>query len=182
MPLGIRFAVCDDPAALPFEDGAFDLILNRHGAYDPKELFRLLRPGGVFLTQQVGADNDRDLVRRVLPGLPKPFPAQTLACQRPAFEQAGFALLHTGECHRPIRFFDVGAFVWFAHVIEWEFAGFSVDRCFEALLGMQRELEQTGAVTGTTHRFLLAAQKPPLPGPGKFPQTPEGKAPGGPKA
>lgn len=182
LPLGIRFAVCDDPAALPFEDGAFDLILNRHGAYDPRELFRLLRPGGVFLTQQVGADNDRDLVRRVLPGLPKPFPAQTLACQRPAFEQAGFALLHTGECHRPIRFFDVGAFVWFAHVIEWEFAGFSVDRCFEALLGMQRELEQTGAVTGTTHRFLLAAQKPPLPGPGKFPQTPEGKAPGGPKA
>ena len=136
----------------------------------------------MFITQQVGADNDRDLVRRVLPGLPKPFPAQTLACQRPAFEQAGFVLLHTGECHRPIRFFDVGAFVWFAHVIEWEFAGFSVDRCLEALLGMQRELEQTGAVTGTTHRFLLAAQKPPLPGPVKSPQAPEGKALDGPKA
>ena len=158
-PLGIRFAFCDNPAAVPFPDGAFDLVLNRHGAYAPGELYRLLRPGGVFITQQVGADNERDLVQRVLPGLKRPFPAQTLGRQRRAFGQAGFALLRAEEYRGAIRFYDVGAFVWFARVIEWEFEGFSVDRCFDALLGMQREIEQTGVVEGTTHRFLLVAQK-----------------------
>ena len=38
----------------------FDLVLNRHGALDPAEIARVLRPGGVFWTQQVGADNDAE--------------------------------------------------------------------------------------------------------------------------
>lgn len=51
-----------------------------------------------------------------------------------------------------------GAFVWFARVIEWEFPGFSVDRCFDRLLAMQEELEKTGEVRGTIHRYLILAQ------------------------
>ena len=44
---------------LAFRDGAFDLVLNRHEAYAPAEVRRVLRPGGRFLTQQAdsaGAD------------------------------------------------------------------------------------------------------------------------------
>ena len=40
------------------------------------------------------------------------------------------------EAYRPIEFFDVGAFVWFAQIIVWEFPDFSVDKCFEHLLNM----------------------------------------------
>lgn len=74
LPLGVDFQECADPSHIPFPDESFDIILNRHGAFDPAELLRLLRPGGLFLTEQVGEDNDRDLVERVLPGTPKPFP------------------------------------------------------------------------------------------------------------
>lgn len=158
-PLGIDFRACADPAAVPFPDGRFDLILNRHGAFCPAELFRLLKPGGVFLTEQVGADNDRDLVERVLPGLEKPYPHLTLARQRGEFEAAGFRVLRAEEAYRPILFFDVGAFVWFARVIPWEFPGFSVERCFEPLCAMQEELERRGQLQGTIHRFLLAVKK-----------------------
>lgn len=158
-PLGIDFRECSDPSRIPFPGGSFDLILNRHGAFDPVELFRLLRPGGLFLTEQVGEDNDRDLVERVLPGTPKPFPHKNLREQRAAFEAAGFRILRGEEAFRPIRFYDVGAFVWFARVIEWEFPGFSVDRCFDRLLAMQEELEKTGEVRGTIHRYLIAARK-----------------------
>lgn len=159
IPLGIRFAPCADPAAVPFADGSFDLILNRHGDFVPCELYRLLRPGGIFITQQVGAENDRDLVEQLLPGLAKPFPAQTLAVQRAAFEEAGFSLLRGEEHFGRIRFYDIGALVWFARIIEWEFPGFSVDRCRDALLRLHRQLAQTGVLEGTTHRFLIAAQK-----------------------
>ena len=159
LPLGVAFRECAGPSALPFPDESFYIVLNRHGAFDPAELFRVLKPGGLFLTEQVGEDNDRDLVERVLPGTPKPFPHKNLQEQRAAFETAGFRILRGEEAFRPIFFYDVGAFVWFARVIEWEFPGFSVERCFDRLLAMQETLEKTGAVQGTIHRYLIAARK-----------------------
>ena len=159
LPLGIDFKACSDPAAAPFPDGSFDIILNRHGAFHAPELFRLLKRGGVFITEQVGEDNDRDLVERGLPGTEKPFPGLNLAQQRRVFEKAGFRILRGEEAYRPIRFYDVGAFVWFARIIEWEFPGFSVERCFDGLCAMQREIEESGAIEGTIHRYLIVAEK-----------------------
>ena len=158
-PLGIGFRPCSDPARIPFADASFDRILNRHGDFAPAELYRLLRRGGLFLTQQVGSDNDRDLVERVLPGTPKPFPRQNLPEQRTLLEQAGFRILQAEEARRPIVFYDVGAFVWFARIIEWEFPGFSVERCFAQLLQLQAQLEREGRITGTIDRYLIVAEK-----------------------
>ena len=67
--------------------------------------------------------------------------------------------MNAEEAYRPVKFYDVGAFVWFAHVIEWEFPGFSVDKCFEQLLKMQRVIEAKGVLEGTAHRFLIVAKK-----------------------
>ena len=107
----------------PFDSGAFDVLINRHGDYDPAECRRVLRPGGVFITEQVGADNDRDLVEMVLPGLEKPYPHQTLGEQSRAFTEAGFHVELACEAYRPIVFYDVGAFVWFARVLPWDSPG-----------------------------------------------------------
>ncbi len=159
LPLGIDFRACQDPGAIPFPDESFDIILNRHGSFEAGELFRLLKKGGLFITQQVGGDNDRDLVERVLPGTPKPFPHLYLAEQLRVFRGAGFRILRGEEAYRPIQFFDVGAFVWFARVLPWEFPDFSVERCFAGLWGMQEEIQQRGRVEGTVHRYLIVAEK-----------------------
>lgn len=158
-PLGITFKECNNPSKIPFEDEAFDLILNRHGSFAAAETFRLLRQNGIFLTEQVGEDNDRDLVELVLPGTDKPFPHLNLAEQRKGFEDAGFQIIQAEEAYRPIRFYDIGAFVWFAHIVEWEFPGFSVDQCFQHLLSMQETLEKDGVVEGTIHRYMIIAKK-----------------------
>ncbi len=160
LPLGIDLRECADASHIPFEDGSFHAIINRHGDFDPHEIFRLLKPGGLFITQQVGARNDRELVEMVLPGLDLPFPENELDRQKAVFAAEGFALLKAEEAFRPICFYDVGAFVWFARIIEWEFPGFSVDRCFDRLLLMQETIEREGKVSGTVHRFLIEAKKP----------------------
>ena len=54
LPLGIDFRECADESDIPFEDSSFDLFLNRHGSFDPEECFRLLKPNGLFITEQVG--------------------------------------------------------------------------------------------------------------------------------
>ena len=159
LPLGIHFRQCDDPACIPFPDESFDMILNRHGDLHPRELYRLLKKGGMFITQQVGAENDRDLVQMVLPDAEKPFPHCTLKEQKEALEDAGFQIIEAAEAFRPVRFYDVGAFVWFARVLPWEFPGFSVDSCLEGLLQMQKTIEDSGKIEGTIHRFLLVAKK-----------------------
>lgn len=159
LPLGVQFRECGDPSAIPFADSSFDLIINRHGDFHAPELYRLLKNRGVFVTEQVGGENDRDLVEMVLPGTKAPYPHLFLNEQRTVFEKAGFQIIQAEEAFRPITFYDIGAFVWFARVIEWEFPGFSVDRCFENLLRMQRMIENEGKIVGTIHRYLIVAAK-----------------------
>ena len=159
LPLGIDFKSCDTPSNIPFESESFDIIINRHGDFHAEELYRLLKKGELFITEQVGSENDRNLVEMVLPNTQKPFPHLNLKEQREIFENAGFHIIRAEEVFRPIRFYDVGAFVWFAHIIEWEFPGFSVEKCFDVLLKMQKNIEHNGYIEGTIHRYLIVAKK-----------------------
>ena len=159
LPLGIDFRAGDGKDTLPFDDSAFDIVINRHGDFNVQDLHRMLKPGGLFITEQVGAENDRELVELLLGKTELPFPEQYLETARRQFCDAGFEMLDAQECFRPIKFFDIGALVWFARIIEWEFPGFSVDRCRENLLRAQKLLEQNGCVEGRIHRFLLVCAK-----------------------
>ncbi len=159
LPLGIDFRPGNGMGPLPFENDRFDLVINRHGDFNPKEIHRVLKPGGLFITQQVGAENDRELVRLLCGETPLPFPEQYLSIASQGFRDAGFEILKAQEAFRPIRFYDVGALVWFARIIQWEFPGFSVDTHLKGLLNAQKILEETGFLEGTIHRFLLYARK-----------------------
>lgn len=159
LPLGVNFKQANDYANLPFDDGSFDIIINRHGNYDIAELYRLLKNNGIFITEQVGEDNERDLVELLIPGTPKKFHGLNLAEQQAKFISNGFSILYSDEAFSTIEFFDVGALVWFAKIIEWEFCGFSVDAHFKNLLNAQRILESNGSIKGTTHRYIIVAKK-----------------------
>ena len=159
LPLGVDFRPADGCGVLPFDDGSFDMIINRHGDFNAGEIYRVLKPGGLFITQQVGAENDRELVELLCGETELPFPEQYLDITVRKFRDAGFEILEGQECFRPIRFFDVGALVWFARIIQWEFPGFSVDANLDRLLKAQRILERDGSIEGRIHRFLLVARK-----------------------
>ena len=157
LPLGIDFRE-GGADSLPFEDASLDMIINRHGDWNAAEIRRALKKGGLFITQQVGAENDRELVRLLLGDIPLPVPGQYAGKAARAFEAQGFDILDARECFRPIVFYDVGALVWFARIIEWEFPGFSVDACRDALFRAQRLIEENGRIEGRIHRFLLVAR------------------------
>ena len=160
LPLGVDFKPGDGKGKLPFGDHSFHMVINRHGDFCPEEIFRVLKPGGLFITQQVGAENDRELVKLLCGDGELPFPEQYLNLTREKFARAGFDILRAEEAFRPIKFLDVGALVWFARIISWEFPDFSVDTNLDGLFRAQKLLKDTGSIDGTTHRFLLVAQKP----------------------
>ena len=82
----------------------FDLVTNRHGKYNIQELKRILKSGGMFLTQQVGAENDRDLVELLLGDIELPFPKAYLSIARQEFIDNGFDIIEEAEAYRPIEF------------------------------------------------------------------------------
>ena len=76
LPLGIDFRPGDGKEALPFADASFDMVINRHGDFCAEDICRILKPGGLFITQQVGAENDRELVELLCGKRELPFPEQ----------------------------------------------------------------------------------------------------------
>ena len=46
LPLGIDFRPADGNGVLPFADGNFDMVINRHGDLNAGEIYRVLKPVG----------------------------------------------------------------------------------------------------------------------------------------
>ncbi len=160
LPLGIDFKEVDGADILPFDDNKFDIVTNRHGDYNVLELKRILKTNGIFLTQQVGARNDWELIQLLQPEIKEvAYPHQYLEYRKKELEENGFEIIECAETFQPIRFFDVGALVWFARIIEWEFIGFEVDKYIDNLYKAQEILERDGEIKGNIHRFYIVARK-----------------------
>src|SRR5690349_6322896 len=66
-PLGVNVVQLGEDTALsltePFTDGFFDPVMNRHGTYSASDIHRILKPGRIFITQQVGGQNSSELIK-----------------------------------------------------------------------------------------------------------------------
>ncbi|MFZ5720139.1 MAG: class I SAM-dependent methyltransferase [Pseudomonadota bacterium] len=156
-PLGVRVFRGNTRSGMPFADGAFDLVLNRHGGFRPAEMHRILKPGGAFLTQQVAGDNLADLTARF--GADLAYPDNTLERTCEALRVLGMTV-RRGEAWRgPVIFRDVGALIYFLKAVPWVIAGFDVQRNLEALKTLQAEVDGGRALAFTYSRFLVEAVK-----------------------
>jgi SAM-dependent methyltransferase len=145
-------------APMPFADDEFDLVLNRHGAFNATELARVLAPGGVFLTQQVHGLYAYDLMTHfdVLPQ----WASATYEDAMMRLGAAGLELLHGEDWRGQVLFADVGALVYYLKAVPWLVPGFSVARDFARLLALQQKLEQEGELIYANMRYWLEARQP----------------------
>lgn len=56
-----RFA---DTKKIPFPDESFDVVSCRHAPFYVKEILRVMKPGGIFITQQVG-EKDKQNIKKI---------------------------------------------------------------------------------------------------------------------
>ena len=157
---GIDFRAVENDEQLPFSNYFFDLIINRHESFCTKEVCRILNSGGKFVTQQVGGRNNKELSKLLLGEYPNIVNANyNLENAVKELEDAGFKVIKQVEYFPHIRFYDIGALVFFARIIEWEFPDFTVERCFDKLYELQQKLERDGYVESIEHRFFIEAIK-----------------------
>jgi SAM-dependent methyltransferase len=153
---------------MPFPDGRFDLVMNRHESFDPAELARVLSPGGIFLTQQVGGDDFPEAHR--LFGPAHRYPGLTLDQTTRRLTAAGLRVEASGTWAGTYRFHDIGALVGYFTLVPWDVPGdFSVDNYAPVLLRLHADGPARGRpACFTSTRFWLRAVRP-APAPGRAP-------------
>ena len=168
-PLGVKVIEngCDDNTSptqegtLPFNDGSIDLVIDRHESFVATEVFRVLRPHGLFVTQQVGDSNYPELNRAL--GSQKA-PNEARWNLRKAIKQiktAGFRVTDSREARMEARFLDVGAIVYYLKAIPWQVPSFSIQSNHDALKRLDDTIRKHGSFRVTFPRFLVQAAKIP---------------------
>ncbi|MGI5839216.1 MAG: class I SAM-dependent methyltransferase [bacterium] len=144
---------------LPFAADSFDLVINRHGSYVPREIHRILKPGCQFVTQQVGGENNLELNR--LLGAPADFGSLhwNLDSAVTALRAAGFRIIEQAEEYPVTRVYDTGAIIYYLKAIPWQVPDFGIDRYYEPLVGIYNAVRDQGYVEMREHRFLLVGEK-----------------------
>ncbi|MCW3844307.1 class I SAM-dependent methyltransferase [Micromonospora yasonensis] len=149
-----------EQSPLPFRDGAFDLVVSRHPVrtwWD--EIARVLRPGGSYLSQQIGPGTMRELSEAVLGPLPPPaarHPEQAVA----AAEAAGLTVVDLRTATLRAVFQDIGAVVWFLRKVIWTVPDFTVDRYRPELRRLHDRIRSEGPFVAHARRFLIDARRP----------------------
>ncbi|MBM7076503.1 class I SAM-dependent methyltransferase [Micromonospora humida] len=158
--VGGRVVQIAPASRLPFRAAAFDLVTSRHPVDTGwAEIARVLRPGGRFLSQQIGAGTMRELSEAVLGPLPPPatrHTAQAVAAAR----AAGLHVVRLERATLRAVFHDVGAVVWFLRKVVWTVPDFDVDRYRPQLERLHATIRAEGAFVAHSRRFLIEAVKP----------------------
>ncbi|MBQ0983039.1 class I SAM-dependent methyltransferase [Streptomyces sp. F63] len=166
----------DDDADLPFPPDHFDLVVSRHPVVTRwDEVRRVLRPGGTYFSQQVGAGSVREL-REFLMGPPEPVreapaqrmrgrdrltttsgstPVAAVACA----EAAGLEVVDLRREALRMEFHDIAAVVHFLRKVIWTVPGFTVDAYRERLAELHDFMERHGPFVAYAQRFLIEARR-----------------------
>jgi SAM-dependent methyltransferase len=155
-PLGGRVVAA---AGAPFRDGLFDLVTSRHPVHTPwAEVARVLRPGGLFLSQQIGMGTNRELSEAMMGPLPEPrrqHPDQIAA----AATAVGLEVLEVrGESLR-VEFYDIAAVAHFLRKVVWTVPDFTVEKYRDRLWAVHEEITLTGMFVSYAKRVLIEARK-----------------------
>ena len=158
-PLGVQVVACDSDLKqrLPFAAGEFDLVINRHAGFNPAEIDRVLRPGGVFLTQQVDGASLADLIA-AFDSTPR-WPWSNLAFYLELLDQTSLRADLQQEWSGRMFFSSVAALVYYLKAIPWLVDGFSVATHLPYLAQQQERLQADGCLAYTQKLYVLQATK-----------------------
>ncbi|HEY7946728.1 MAG TPA: class I SAM-dependent methyltransferase [Acidimicrobiales bacterium] len=149
-----------DDGELPFRPESFDLVVSRHPVVTPwPEIGRVLRPGGTYLSQQVGPGSMRELTDALM-GMQPVSDRRSPERATEGAVAAGLELVDLREARLRAVFFDIAAVVVFLRKVIWTVPDFSVERYHRRLADLHRRIQSDGAFVAHAQRFLIEARKP----------------------
>jgi SAM-dependent methyltransferase len=160
-PLGASVVQVADEDDLPFPGESFDLVVSRHPTLVRwNEIARVLRPGGHYFSQQVGAGSNRELTDFMMGSQPVSQRRAATTAVAEA-EAAGLVVADLRECTLRAFYNDVGAVVHFLRKVLWTVPDFTVEGYRDRLLAIHERIQAEGPFVSHVERFLIDAEKPP---------------------
>ncbi|WP_206911910.1 hypothetical protein IGL98_001473 [Enterococcus sp. DIV0840] len=154
-PKGVTIAFVDEMDRLEFPNDSFDIVLNSHASYDPKEVRRVLKPGGVFITQQVGDQNGQILSEKLCTNLQPKIKDWSLEIVQKELVEENFDIMLAKEYFPYQYFYDMEGLIYYVQRIPWEYPEFTVETHFNQLIEIQKELLNKGFIYNRQHRFIV---------------------------
>ncbi|MBM9504308.1 class I SAM-dependent methyltransferase [Actinacidiphila acididurans] len=156
-------------ADLPFPADRFDLVVSRHPVLTRwDEVRRVLRPGGTYLSQQVGSGSVRELTEfmmgsRQVSVHPDLGPYATTAGASPvaavtSAEAAGLDVVDVRQEALRMEFHDIAAVVHFLRKVIWIVPDFTVPAYRGRLALLHDFIERHGPFVAHAQRFLIEAR------------------------
>ena len=163
-PLGVTVVEVDGDEGppynsnLPFDDNFFDLITDRHEAYCPQEIYRILKDDAHFITQQVGSLSIANLIQ-LFDNKNIQISDWNLNYAEKELMQNGFEIAGSDEEISFIRFYDAGALGIYVKAFPWVFPQFSAKKYAEELLYIHKRILNDGYIDIVYHLFFIDAVK-----------------------
>ena len=157
-PLGVNVVKVEKDNKLDFEDNFFDIVINRHEEYSAKEVKRVLKQKGYFITQQVGGKNCIEL-NQLLGSDNFGMNEWDLNYACNELKEIGIEVVEKYEDFPRLRFYDVGAIIYYLKAVPWQIADFSVDRYYNSLKKIHNKIQKKGFIDIKEHRFMIVATK-----------------------
>ena len=142
---------------LPFRGETFDLVLDRHEELAPREVARVLRPGGRLLTQQVTPDSWKELGTYL--------PRRTdfgdhFHTYQQELREAGLEIIDARLHEYRRAYSGLPDFVYMLCIAPWEVPDFDpLGSDLEALLALERDLMTSDGLVLTEGRYIIEAIK-----------------------
>ena len=124
-----------------------------------EEIARVLRPGGTYLSQQIGAGTNHELTE-FMTGPRSVDTSRSPERARAAAEAAGLVVGDVRACALRVEFFDVAAVVCFLRKVRWTVPDFTVDAYLGRLRAMHDLIRRDGSFVSTAQRLLVEAHRP----------------------
>lgn len=143
--------------ALPLADGSVDVLLNRHANVDVAETLRVLKPGGLFITQQVGDRNLGAICETFGCGPGGEYrlaPEQSTPALAEAFEAKGAAILAFAEYDVPYVLLDAASLLFLLRGVGIP-EDYNLERHWPQVLEVIARCGTTEGIVTNEHRELL---------------------------
>ncbi len=156
-PLGVKVVLVPNHQPLPFPDGSFDLVFNRHSWFDANEIARVLKSGGTLCLQQVDGRNLSDL--KEFFGRENRMSDRVPEVVRKEMLSAGLTIRKEQSWFGKMVIADVTALVHFLHAIPWIVVDFSVEKDLPILRKIQDAIDRNEPPIFREGRYLFVAEK-----------------------
>lgn len=142
---------------MPFKEEKLDVVISAMANYDKYEMWRILKPGGRLIIEQLGTDNYKEIMHTFIPFRIKG--QWDLNSAKATLGEIGFQIEEAYEDRGFIRFNSIKALVNFTKGIVPAKVE-TAESFMSFYLNASKSIKEKSYFDLTTYRFILVAKKP----------------------